>query len=281
MTHDGLDGVTDHFFVAVTQAAAGEAAEVDVIAGGRVQTFPMMKANPKKPIRFAAGEPGRRSSVWRLWANKTKGDVYLATRQSASIFKVSLHESGDWRLQWVGQDHRDVVHFPGPGQEPEGRILHRWQRPGAGATGWTDALSLWVPAEDVVDYPNDAESGGDVQWVPAAPPGWGTCYRIYLVEPGRGGVDLTAALTAPHGTLGLVNGFQLDTGEVVLLFAATEKLAPEVQAGIGRIMADHMTDQLPPDFDLEPATGPRTAVWTSSPSGYLEVWDLSLLRGLR
>lgn len=111
--------------------------------------FPLPAANPKRPIRFAVGRPGMRSSLWRLWANRSKDDVYLATRQSAGIFKISLHESGDWRLQWVGQERGDVTYTSLSDPEPEGRVLHQWTRPMAGPSGWTDALSIWVVDGDV------------------------------------------------------------------------------------------------------------------------------------
>lgn len=45
-----------------------------------------------KGIRFAVGEPGgARSSVWRVWMNDRRDDVYIAARSLASEVKVSLH----------------------------------------------------------------------------------------------------------------------------------------------------------------------------------------------
>src|SRR4051794_37821610 len=60
--------------------------------------------NPKRTIRIAVGQPYRRSSVWRFWANPSADDVYVATRTSAAQWKLSLHASGDWRMQWVSRD---------------------------------------------------------------------------------------------------------------------------------------------------------------------------------
>jgi hypothetical protein len=85
--------------------------------------FRLGPAHPNKPIRFAVGQPGERSTVWRLWANSNKSDVYLGSRKSADIFKISLHESEDWRQQWVNRDRKDVIYSPIGGEpEPEGRI---------------------------------------------------------------------------------------------------------------------------------------------------------------
>jgi hypothetical protein len=101
---------------------------------------------PKDPIRFAVGEPGLRSTVWRVWANLNKSDVYLASRRAAGISKFSLHESGDWRQQWVREDPEHMVYAHiGHEPVPDGRILNRWERPPANKVGWTHALSIWVP----------------------------------------------------------------------------------------------------------------------------------------
>lgn len=120
----------DPLIAAVTDSDSGPGADVLFLTGtGDARSFILGPANPKKPLRFAVGRPGQRSSVWRLWANRGKDDVYVATRQSAGIFKVSLHESGDWRLEWVGDDHGDVWFTTGEGDEPQGRIIDRWSRP--------------------------------------------------------------------------------------------------------------------------------------------------------
>jgi hypothetical protein len=197
----------DPLIAAVTDSDSGPGADVLFVTGtGDARSFTLGPANPKKPLRFAVGRPGRRSSVWRLWANRGKDDVYVATRQSAGIFKVSLHESGDWRFQWVGDDHGDVWFTTGEGDEPQGRIIDRWSRPPAGATGWTDALSIWVPALDVSEIPGDAEPGDDAQWVEPAGPEAATEFRLMLVQPGQGLFNLTAALQRPDAGLAFVRG---------------------------------------------------------------------------
>ena len=192
----------DRLIAAVTDSGNGQGVDVLLVTGsGDARTFTLGPANPRKPLRFAVGRPGRRSSVWRLWANRGKDDVYIATRQSAGIFKVSLHESGDWRLQWVGDGHGDVWFTTRDGDEPQGRIIDRWPRPPAGATGWTDALSIWVPALDVSEVPRDAEPGQDAQWVEPAGPEAAIEFRLVLVQPDRGLFELTAALQGPDAGL--------------------------------------------------------------------------------
>jgi hypothetical protein len=266
----------DRLVAAVIDSDNGQGVDVLFVTGtGDARTFTLGPANPKKPLRFAVGRPGQRSSVWRLWANRGKNDVYLATRQSAGIFKISLHESGDWRLQWVRDDHGDVTFTTRDGDEPQGRIIDRWPRPSAGATGWTDALSIWVPTLDVSEIPGDAEPGHDAQWVEPAGPEAATEFRLVLVEPGRGPFELTAALQGPDAGLALVDGFWLGGGEAVLLFAATKRLNDDLRGSLARARQEQRA-QIPPEFTLAPESGPRLAAVAVDDDGYRNIWDLTL-----
>ncbi len=60
---------------------------------------------PGGTIIFAVGSADEpQSGIWRLWAPKTTSDVYVAPRQLAAMMKISLHQSGDWRYQWVSPE---------------------------------------------------------------------------------------------------------------------------------------------------------------------------------
>jgi len=233
---------------------------------------------PKGAIRFVVGEPGRRSSVWRVWANSNKGDVYIASRKSARIFKISLHESGDWRCQWAKDDHEDVTFHPFRQEsEGEGRILARWQRPVANAAGWTDALSIWVPGEDVVAVPGDQESRTASQWIEPPAEGEAVEFRFWLVEPRRGWFDLTSTLQEEgKKTLGVVNGFRLATGEVLVIFAAVWTLDAKRQRSLAKCRR-WARSRLDANFDMSPETGPRAAVLETEMGGHKNIWDLALV----
>lgn len=74
---------------------------------GNLIDHELQPANPKRPIYVAVGEPGHRSGVWRIWGNPPttgKSDVFVTARSIARVQKFSLHESGDFRHQWVTAD---------------------------------------------------------------------------------------------------------------------------------------------------------------------------------
>lgn len=121
-------------------------------------------SGPGGTVRVAVGRPGHSSGVWRIWATATKSDVYVAARALAGTLKFSLHESGDWRHQWVTKAR--ALTFGGT----EDRLLDRWERPPSGPSGWTRGLTIWIPGEDVTDNRDPERMHADVEWLPAPPP---------------------------------------------------------------------------------------------------------------
>lgn len=261
--------------VVVNGAVDGTAAGVVLTAGTQALGFRVGPPRPRKPIRFAVGQPGFRSTTWRLWANANKSDVYVASRRTAAYFKASLHESGDWRYQWVTDDRQEVAFTPyDPDHVSVGRIVDQWRRP-AENQGWTDALSICVPHEDVTSIPGDQEPGDDTQWIAQPPPGEGIEFRIMLARPRGAPLDLTPALKGGLATIAFVNGFRLINGEVVLLFAATERLD---RAFRRRLAAERIRARrnVNPTFNMAPDSGPRSALMTQEHNGHRTIWDLSL-----
>lgn len=268
--------MNQRLFAVVNANAASAEAEVTLsLTGFGPIRHAMSRANPRKPIRFAVGRPGRRSALWRMWANRHKNDVYVAARQSAGLFKVSLHESGDWRIQWVGPDHGDVEFHSNETDPDHGRVMHRWRRPEPRKSGWTEALSIWVPCADVSDIPGDLEPGHDAQWLESPPPGCATEFRIMMVKPGHGPYELTKALLGKGSGIALINGFQLADGEVVLLFAATVALDKRLVAQLESTRREARSS-ITSDFDLSPESGPRAAVIFVDDDGHRNIWDLTL-----
>ena len=245
-------------------------AYVGLLAAGGAEGFRLPRTKKNLAIRFAVGQPGRRGTIWRLWGVPNASDVYLASRQSAGVFKVSLHESGDWRLQWVQPDNSAFFHGESAG--PSGRILDQWVRT-ASRGGWTDALSVWTPGDELVENPHDAERWDDVQWLDAPPGGRVTELRLVLLQP-NATYALGGGLANDDDVMALVNGFVLPNDEVVVVLARTTDMNATQVDGIARHRATNHA--LPATFDLDPSTGPRQMVISVDDDGYRNLWDLTL-----
>ena len=143
--------------------------------------------------RFTVGTPGgARSALWRLWEVKKTSDVYLWVRSLGRFQKVSLHQSGDWRLQWTTPKVAEERGSGGPN-----RILAKWPRPAA-MDGWSTALTVCVPGEDVVPF-TGKPAPADVIWIPRpeATRSWRSesCWSSQTVS------ELTSARVSSSGAL--------------------------------------------------------------------------------
>jgi hypothetical protein len=164
-------------------------------------------------VRFGVGEPGTaRSGVWNVWSNKNKSDVYVAARAIAGLLKISLHEGGDWRLQWTGPN---VAARYAPGAP---HPLERWVRPAEFGPGWTRAISVLIAEEDLVAHPYPEQGTKRVLWAPTPSPGGMAAFHIFVAKPDRGAVESTGFLP--------MCGYLLPNGEACLLYFATHPLPP-------------------------------------------------------
>jgi hypothetical protein len=132
-----------------------------------------------------------------------------------------------------------------------------------------------VPYEDVTAVPGDTEPPSDSQWVATPQPGEAVEIRVYLAKPRMGGVDLTPLLRSGARAVDFVNGFRVANGEVVLLFSATGALDRDLSEELEEHRA-YARQNVPPSFDLSPASGPRALTVEVVPDGHRDFWDLSL-----
>jgi hypothetical protein len=215
---------------------------------------------PGGQVRIAVGRPGHRSGAWRLWANRNKSDVYVAARPIAGVQKLSLHESGDWRHQWVNPERAEE--FTGS----RDRILAIWRRPEEGPGGWIRGVSIWVPQPDIVDIPHDDQPHEGVVWLPEPPPGYVIGIHIVIAKPDQGVVQVTGAVP--------VEGFTMANGMIVLVLASRIELTEErrhwldeqrerAQAVVGHI-------------DLTKASAPRMTLFGYENTGNRVLWDLAV-----
>jgi hypothetical protein len=214
---------------------------------------------PGGTIRVAVGRPGHRSSVWRVWANQNKSDVFVAARVLAGTQKFSLHESGDWRNQWVTKEQAQRF------TSNENRVLDQWPRPPAGPEGWTTGLTIWVPSDDLLDIADDKQPLAGVGWIPEPPTDSALGIHVVVAVPDRGFVKLQAALP--------MDGFLLADGRVVLVVISVHRLADDARLWLNqqRIRAHAAAGSVMGGA----VPGRRMALFGSDSEGNRLVWDLS------
>jgi hypothetical protein len=217
-------------------------------------------SGPGGTIRISIGEPGHRGGVWRIWANKSTPDVYLANRQ-LSVLKYSFHASGIWRHAWSTPAHAQRI------TGNDNRLLDRWERPEPNAIGWTRAFTVWTPSEDVVDVPDDAQTKEDVIWLPQAPAGQMTGIHVVIASPNQGLANL-------RGTVPMA-GFTLVSGEIVLVLMSQHAPDDEQRSEVAAYRED--LSKLGEQFDQGKVGAPRAALHGfENATGHRLVYDLAI-----
>jgi hypothetical protein len=154
-------------------------------------------------VRFAVGEPSApRSSVWCVVCQGE--DVYLGTRTSMGISKLSLHQSGRWRFAFTTQS----------GMTIEGnRLLKRWLRRDEYTPGITRGPSFLFPYLSAVGSRTvlNGEKIDGVSWIPAPRPGRLVDVAIYFVAKG-------SVLTGGEETL--ILDHRLASGNALVILAS-------------------------------------------------------------
>lgn len=209
-------------------------------------------------LRFAVGQRGRRSSVWRVWANTSSHDVYIASRTIAGIQKYSLHASGIWRLAFTSEYMAEV----GAGEVD--RVIDRWSRPEPDASGVVPGPIIAVRAEDVTDM-DDTALGGQIDWVPAPAADEGVFFHTLFLRLGQ---ELSLPpRTMPVGILRLTN----DEGFLV----AAETAVPSDEQRESLVDARRKAEATLPDEVLKQAGEPglRLGVFGNYDDGRRYVWD--------
>lgn len=259
-----------HLAIAVQSEAGKVELTIDGPDPSDRHTHPVRKASKKAAVRFALGEPGRRGTIWRLWAPPKTGDVYLASRMTAGEAKISLHQSGDWRFQMVDPQRPKTIHLPNPPAHG-GRILHQWSRPSPNDVGWIRALTITLPGTHLPAIPWDMPDVDDVRWCPAPTEQQQAEFDVWIVKPNFGAV---AFEIPPAGRLYVVDALALATGDVALVIGLVGPIKPEIAD------AERWSDAQSPapiDWDRSPASSPRQMV-TATPAdgGAPTFYDLAL-----
>jgi hypothetical protein len=238
--------------------------------------IPVRSASKRRPIKFATGSPQLRSGIWRVWSPTSTGDVYVMPQSNESFAKISLHESGDWRFQVVSEKrNHPQIHFV---EQPdsESRVLDQWTRPTEFVDGWTDALTILVPQEDIAPVPNDPVAPSAVpRWMSEPPPMWCSRYRLQLIKDDAPTLSMNWPDDWCRHRVTLIGAYRTAVGETVLITHDHTRLLDRNRLLISRYRHDHAFT-LPTDFDTAPQTGPRCiAHTTEGPEQHRIFFDLA------
>lgn len=99
-------------------------------------------------LRVIVGQEdnGPRSQLWRIWHGDNNSDVYVGARSVAGEVRVSLHESGKYRLAFTNKHQMRPDALIPLGAD---RAKHKWGRPAEFVPGLTRAFAIEIPAAEL------------------------------------------------------------------------------------------------------------------------------------
>ncbi|ORW86900.1 hypothetical protein AWB92_24760 [Mycobacterium sp. IEC1808] len=230
--------------------------------GGNPQDIPL--PGPGGTVRVVVGEPGKQSGTWRIWSPPTKFDVYVGVRAILGYQKWSLHETGDWRFQWIN-DEKAAEFGDGSGN----RVIDQWERPAeVGETGMTRGLAIRVRHQDLVEVANPQKVPADAIWVPAPPEGHMVGLHVVVARPSQQPIGLTNLM--PVAGYGLVGGLAM------LLFASVDPVTDENNQTIATALTEAIGRARVRGVDLTSAVALRAALGANNSDGERSVWDVAV-----
>lgn len=112
-------------------------------------------------VRFGVRAPdGRRSAVWRAWRADRRaepGDVYVAMRDAADIFKVSIHASGDCRTAYARHLAREL--------QISDRVQHSWRIERGAHIKARAVFNVLFPVEELAAFAQRDDETMGVEWL--------------------------------------------------------------------------------------------------------------------
>jgi hypothetical protein len=134
-------------------------------------------------VRFVVGsQDGFRGSTWRCWIpGRAKNDIYLAPRSIAGSYKISLHQSGDWRLALTEQFEKKL-RSEGRWNDGIGRLLAQWPRSRTIGPDTVLAFRIVVPHSAVTIPSDPAVLPREMVWIDPPTPGRSVEVSLLIIE---------------------------------------------------------------------------------------------------
>lgn len=211
----------------------------------------------------------QKSAVWRIWTAKApKYDIYIAARNIAGEFKVSLHETGDWRAaitkQYAEKLFDDSVNIPNE------RILDKWERPKALTKDLTLAYRIIVPNSDLEEGPSYTKK---IEWIAPKFENNNTEILLFLTKPTYKSEDW------PGKKLGakLVANYKLANNETLWIVYINIEMSKKFETTLKQ-MRKNLVKSLPKRIQLKnliKSGRPRIIYGTNDSKEVANAFDLS------
>jgi hypothetical protein len=221
---------------------------------------------PGGVARVCVGErDGAHGSVWRIWANPSASDVYIACRDIAKVQKWSLHESGDWRHQWETRQY--AMHVT----RREDRLIDQWRPPPEFEDiGWRKAFFIQARLQDLVDYGDGSELPENIIWMPPPPQGGKAVVHVLIARPDRLNSEVKGVFP--------FYAFSLANGTVVLVTYSVQPVLAEEEAEL-QSMLEQVTSHSRSGEHIAKLSAPRiTATVVDEEAGDRGVFDIAIPR---
>lgn len=247
-------------------------ADVFRLAPGSDPIVSFRRVKKGTAIRFSVGHPGECSSVFRVWANKGKLDVYASIRTWKDLAKFSFHQSGRYIFHLSSVEHPGAEWVGRP--DSQNRRIDAWDRPAPFVPGWTHLITFMVPTADVRPCALAGwEDHQKVRWI-KKPERIDTVseFRLLIGDPGMPLVDIGPADYLIDA--GVIDGFVLANARLVLVTMHVTHLDATGRQLLADLR-DEFVRQAPEGFELNEDRGPRFADHTVQPDGRHALWDIS------
>jgi hypothetical protein len=181
----------------------------------------LVPSAPSDGLRVIVGDEagGPRSQLWRVWTGDRTSDVYVGARPIAGDIRVSLHESGRWRLAFTATHQKRPEALIGPDED---RARSKWARPAEFAPGLTRAFAIEIPSTELRAPTRPDPLRKPALWIPAPPHGTQWEIDLFLTRgvprdewPGQRALksDLLYRQDLPNGEELLITGRVVETSD--------------------------------------------------------------------
>jgi hypothetical protein len=132
---------------------------------------------PGDPARFAVidAADGRRAMSWTVVTAKHTLDVFVMARCMGHIWKISLHESGDWHAGFTEAGAQRFI------PQAETRHFRSWKQPAPFAPGFYRSVQIVAPDSELRALPFGVVESKSNKIIAIPAPGAGNVALIELV----------------------------------------------------------------------------------------------------